>query len=136
MPDSPSAIVPPIPLVARLTPRLSDAPQPSSYATLGLAAVDASAHRPATRSRKGPFALVGLLAFAVAVAAALRLDVLRPLAQAPAANPLPAATAAAKPPSQASSSWPPPTAAAWPAAASPVTGASWPLLPTVAASAS
>jgi len=130
--ETPEALVPPIELVAKLTPRLSDGPQPSSYATLGLAAVDASTHvLPAPRSRKGPLAVVGLLLVAAVVAAAARLDMLRP-GPAPSHASTPPAAAAAKPPPPAVA----PSASPSPAAAAPAgTGPSWALLPTVAATA-
>jgi serine/threonine-protein kinase len=130
--DTPEALIPPIELVAKLTPRLSDAPQPSSYATLGLAAVDASSHIVAPqRSRKGPLAVVAFLLAAVGVAAAARLDVLRPF-PAPSRAPAPSAAAARPPPPVATSS-----SAQLPG--SPPAGAggstSWSLLPTVNANA-
>jgi serine/threonine protein kinase len=129
VPDTPEALIPPIELVAKLTPRLSDAPQPSSYATLGLAAVDSSVHAsPAPRSRKGPLAVVGLLVIAVVVAAAARLDVLRPDPAAP-SHPSGPVAAARTPPVVGPA--PSATSAALPTG----TGASWSLLPTVAASA-
>ncbi len=129
MPDTPEALLPPIELIAKLTPRLSDAPQPSSYATLGLAAVDASEHvGSAPRSRKGPLAVVALLLVAVAVAAAARLDVLRP--EAVSHSPSPPAVGAAKPPPFVGTS-----ASPSPATVAAGTGTSWSLMPTVAASA-
>jgi eukaryotic-like serine/threonine-protein kinase len=128
--DTPEALIPPIELIAKLTPRLSDAPQPSSYATLGLAAVDASVPLPPSpRSRKGPLAIVGLLLIAVAVAAAARLDVLRPdPAPSHASNPSP--VMATRPPPVVVPSTTPPAAVA-----PTSTGTSWSLLPTVNASA-
>jgi len=137
--DSPEALVPPIELVAKLTARAgrhSDAPQPSSYATLGLAAVDSSSHtQPAPRSRKGPVAVFGLLLVAVAVAAAARLDVLRPEQAAtsrPAIQPVqpPVPLGTAKPPPIVTS--PPATVAT---TAPTATAPSYSLLPTVNASA-
>jgi serine/threonine protein kinase len=129
--ETPEALMPPIELVAKLTPRLSDAPQPSSYATLGLAAVDASAHAlPAPRSRKGPLAVVGVLLVAVVVAAAARLDMLRTEPPQSRASTQPAAPAPKPPPVVAPPASPPPAAPA-PTA----TGTSWSLLPTVAATA-
>jgi hypothetical protein len=127
--DTPEALGTPIDLVAKLTARLSDAPQPSSYATLGLAAVDASApSMPAVRSRKGPIVMAGLLIVGVGVAAAVRLDVLGTQSKASHAPP-PVAVAGPRSP------LPPPASA--PTAAQPPapTTASWALLPTVAASA-
>jgi serine/threonine-protein kinase len=127
--ETPDALMPPLELVAKLTPRLSDAPQPSSYATLGLAAVDASAHAlPPPRSRKGPLAVVGVLLVAVVVAAAARLDMLRTEPLQSRASTQPAAPAPKPPPTVAPLASPPPAAAA-PTA----TGTSWSLLPTVAA---
>jgi hypothetical protein len=128
--DTPEALIPPIELIAKLTPRLSDAPQPSSYATLGLAAVDASAPLPPTpKSRKGPLAIVGLLLVAVAVAAAARLDVLRPESAPSHASSPPAVIAARPPPIVVPSASPAPTAVPT------STATSWSLLPTVNASA-
>jgi eukaryotic-like serine/threonine-protein kinase len=128
--DTPEALIPPIELIAKLTPRLSDAPQPSSYATLGLAAVDASVPLPPSpRSRKGPLAIVGLLLIAVAVAAAARLDVLRPDA-APSHASTPSPVMATRPPPVVV-----PSATPTVTVAPTSTGTSWSLLPTVNASA-
>jgi serine/threonine-protein kinase len=78
--DTPEALLPPIELVARLTPRISDpAPQPSSYATLGSAAIDASrTNAPPPRMHKGLVATVVVLVACVALAAGVRLNLIHP----------------------------------------------------------
>jgi serine/threonine-protein kinase len=76
--ESPEAMQQPIELVSRL-PRHSDpVPQPSSYATLGLAAVDASQTFPpqAPRTHRGVVATVGVLAIGVGLAAGVRLNLI------------------------------------------------------------
>jgi serine/threonine-protein kinase len=136
--ESPEAMLPPIELVAKLTPRLSEAPQPSSYATLGSAAFDASVPMaPAPRSRRGLVALAFVLLGATAVVAGMRFNVL------PAGLPLPTANAPAAPVSKP----PVPRAAATQSPPAPVTPetlpqappaaseSTWAILPTVAATA-
>jgi eukaryotic-like serine/threonine-protein kinase len=78
--DTPEALIAPIELVARLTPRISDpAPQPSSYATLGSAAIEASrTNAPPPRTHKGLVAAVVVLGAAVVVAAGVRFNLIHP----------------------------------------------------------
>jgi serine/threonine-protein kinase len=130
----------PIELVSRLSPRYSDpVPQPSSYATLGLAAVDASQTFPpqGPRNRRGLVATVGVLAVVVGLAAGVRFNLIHTDLQsrwanagsgpdtkpAPSATPLPPTTLA-----------PPPMLVApteLPLAAPTTTGSAFSLLPTV-----
>jgi serine/threonine protein kinase len=129
--ETPDALEPPIELVARLTPRLSDpAPQPSSYATLGSAAIDASrTNGPPPRSNKGLVAAVAVLVAAVALAAGVRLNLLHPE--------LPGLTSSGTP-TPVSRPSPTPSPLPFPAptpAASATAGSSYSLLPTVAATA-
>jgi serine/threonine protein kinase len=129
--DTPEALIPPIELVARLTPRISDpAPQPSSYATLGSAAIEASQfHAPPSRSHKGLFAAVTVLVAAVALAAGVRYNLLNPeIGRTSSAPPPPASTTRPPAPPQPQAT-PPPTT---PASATPE---GFSLLPTVAATA-
>ncbi len=79
--ESPEAMLAPIELVARLTPRISDpAPQPSSYATLGSAAIDASRTGVGSpqRSHKGLVATVVVVAACLALVAGVRFDLIHP----------------------------------------------------------
>jgi hypothetical protein len=139
MAESPESLVAPIELVAKLTPRLSDAPQPSSYATLGSAAIDASVPMaPAPRPRRGALALGFVLLGAAGVAAGVRFNVLPPpslpnqTANAPAA-PL---TKPAMPSVAATPATPAPiTPETLPTAPPAGSESAWAILPTVAATA-
>jgi hypothetical protein len=139
LPESPEALVQPIELVARLTPRISDpAPQPSSYATLGSAAFEASQHTSASTQRSskgGVLALAVALVAAVALAAGVRFNLIHPdLSGHSSSEPLPPAMPVSKPPLPAPS--PPPVVAPAPAPATSKPGdPSYSMLPTVAATA-
>ncbi|MGH7434127.1 MAG: hypothetical protein ACRENE_00465, partial [Polyangiaceae bacterium] len=142
--ESPDAMLPqPLDLVSRLSPRHSDpVPQPSSYATLGLAAVDASQTFPpqAPRAHRGLVATVGVLAIAVGLAAGVRFNLIHTdlpnrwtnASSGPDPRPLPSATPV--PPVAP----PPPMLVApteLPVATPTPTGSAFSLLPTVSLTA-
>lgn len=135
--ETPEALVQPIELVARLTPRISDpAPQPSSYATLGSAAIEATrtSSLPQQRSHKGLLAVMVVLVAALGVAAGVRLNLLHPQLPSYTSNAGPPTMSRPAPPTVQTTA---PNAAPTPppAAASTTPGASFSLLPTVAATA-
>jgi hypothetical protein len=79
MPEAPMPKASPYDAVARLTARVSETPpNAQSYATLGSAALDASEPvLPPPRSRKGVFAVVGLLVVAAVAATGVSFTMFR-----------------------------------------------------------
>ncbi|HEY8038564.1 MAG TPA: serine/threonine-protein kinase [Polyangiaceae bacterium] len=134
LPEVPNAKVSPADAVAKLTPQLAPRvseppPQASSYATLGSAALDASAPQlPQPRSRKGVFAVVAAIAVALAIATGVSFAMFRP-------KPAPAAANAG--PAQATPPPPPATSVAAPApttsGSAPRASSSAPGIPTFSA---
>ncbi len=125
--EAPAAKPASLETLARLTPRLSEPPpNASSYATIGSAALDTSTQP--GKSRKGVFAVVGVLVLAAAGAAGVSFSALRPGHDVPAVSPPPTPASAAL---LAKSAGPVVSQVEAPSADAAST---WSLMPTIAAS--